>query len=614
MEAQNKTANSHPLECIYEEIGNFAVIGLTGRTGSGCSTAAEILSSPSLDLPDVSHSHYVGNESRKFRIVRSYIEKNWTPFYYLRVRSVITRYILTLDFDELVTNLSNILKIEYSEIEKSLITFKEEYDKAHDRIEKYLALKEDTKEKIKIKKEDAYEIYFEWLPDFSNKLRDRLQSISQIAYTKFYQAVGDNIRSSGTPSSKEFDSTKIFELASTINKVIKSAHHVARHKGEPCHIVIDAIRNPFEAVYLSERYADFYLFSINTSNDNRLAHLRTSHKFSEQQIIDLDRKEYPDRLFGDQKFVSQNIQKCIEISDIHINNPRTDQYGHSELRSQLAWYVSLILHPGLITPTATERCMQLASSAKLNSGCISRQVGAVVTDRSYSVKAIGWNDSPQGQVPCLLRSAEDLINGSDEVAYSTYEKNNDKFRDALLGKYGQHKCSKILNGRNLSFCFKDLKNEVDGEKNQVHTRSLHAEENAFLQITKYGGQKISGGILFTTASPCELCSKKAYQLGITEIVYIDPYPGIANDHTLATGNNSPKLTLFRGAIGKSYHKLYTPIMPFKDELETLLDLKKNPDKKDNKINYLEQENSRLKDKVTRLEGIIKNKRQKTSSA
>ncbi|SCX15648.1 hypothetical protein SAMN05216379_1101 [Nitrosomonas eutropha] len=273
MEAQNKTANSHPLECIYEEIGNFAVIGLTGRTGSGCSTAAEILSSPSLDLPDVSHSHYVGNESRKFRIVRSYIEKNWTPFYYLRVRSVITRYILTLDFDELVTNLSNILKIEYSEIEKSLITFKEEYDKAHDRIEKYLALKEDTKEKIKIKKEDAYEIYFEWLPDFSNKLRDRLQSISQIAYTKFYQAVGDNIRSSGTPSSKEFDSTKIFELASTINKVIKSAHHVARHKGEPCHIVIDAIRNPFEAVYLSERYADFYLFSINTSNDNRLAHL-----------------------------------------------------------------------------------------------------------------------------------------------------------------------------------------------------------------------------------------------------------------------------------------------------------------------------------------------------
>lgn len=484
---QNKTANSHALERIYEEIGNFVVIGLTGRTGSGCSTAAEILSSLSLDLPDVSHSHYVENERRKFRIVKSYIEKNWTPFYYLRVRSVITGYILTLDFDELVNNLSKILEIETSEINKSFDPFKAEYDEAHDRVKKYLDLKEDTEEKSNFKKETEFQIYFERLPKFSDRLRDQLQNISQIAYTKFYQAVGDNIRSSGTPSSKEFDSTKIFELASTINKVIKSARYVAKSK--PCHIVIDAIRNPFEAVYLSERYADFYLFSINTSNDNRLAHLRTSHKFSDQQIEDLDKKEYPKRLFGDQKFVSQNIQKCIEISDIHINNPRTDQYEQSELRSQLAWYVALILHPGLVTPTATERCMQLASSAKLNSGCISRQVGAVVTDRSYSVKAVGWNNSPQGQVPCLLRSAEDLMNGSDEVAYSTYEKNNDKFREALLGKYQQHKCSKILNGRNLSFCFKDLKNEVDGEKIKFTHVPYMQRKMLFCRSQSMGGKK-----------------------------------------------------------------------------------------------------------------------------
>jgi len=33
--------------------------------------------------------------------------------------------------------------------------------------------------------------------------------------------------------------------------------------------------------------------------------------------------------------------------------------------------------------------MQLAYTAKYNSGCISRQVGAAVTDESYSIKAIG---------------------------------------------------------------------------------------------------------------------------------------------------------------------------------------------------------------------------------
>lgn len=269
--AQNETTSAYALERVYKETGDFVVIGLTGRTGSGCSTAAKVLSSPSLDLPDVSHSHYVGNERRKFRIIKSYIEKNWIPFYWLQIRSVITRYILTMNFEDLVNNLSNILDIETPEIKKSLDPFKAEYDEAHDRIKKYLNLEEDTKEKINSKKETAYQIYFEWLPEFSNQLRDRLQNISQIAYTKFYQAVGDNIRASGTPNSREFDSNKIFEFASIINKVIKSARYVAKCKSKPCHIVIDAIRNPFEAVYLSERYADFHLFSINTSNNNRLA-------------------------------------------------------------------------------------------------------------------------------------------------------------------------------------------------------------------------------------------------------------------------------------------------------------------------------------------------------
>lgn len=63
-------------------------------------------------------------------------------------------------------------------------------------------------------------------------------------------------------------------------------------------------------------------------------------------------------------------------------------------------------------------------------------------------------------------------------------------------------------GRNVSYCFKSEFNKMTGKSNQVHTRSLHAEENAFLQITKYGGRGIKDGSLFTTASPCELCAKK----------------------------------------------------------------------------------------------------------
>ena len=79
--------------------------------------------------------------------------------------------------------------------------------------------------------------------------------------------------------------------------------------------------------------------------------------------------------------------------------------------------------------------------------------------------------------------------------------------------------------------------------------------------------------MFTTASCCELCSKKAYQLGITEIYYIDTYPGISRSHILESGINRPKMLLFNGAIGRAYVNLYTPFLPLKDEIEELTNVR-----------------------------------------
>jgi dCMP deaminase len=262
--------------------------------------------------------------------------------------------------------------------------------------------------------------------------------------------------------------------------------------------------------------------------------------------------------------------------------------------------VALMLHPGLVMPTSVESGMQIAYSVKQNSGCISRQVGAVVTDAGFSVKAVGWNNSAQGQVPCLLRSADDLIQGIDAPAFSSYERTDQRFRKALTNKFGCACNAPELHGRNLSFCFKDLQNEIDNEKNQVHTRSLHAEENAFLQISKLGGVALSGGILFTTASPCELCAKKAYQLGLSRIIYIDPYPGIATSHVLSSGERSPRLELFRGAVGRAFHRLYQPVMPYKDELELLLGLKRARNSDSERILDLENENAVLRAEILRL--------------
>ena len=217
--------------------------------------------------------------------------------------------------------------------------------------------------------------------------------------------------------------------------------------------------------------------------------------YTKRKIGSLDNNEYPKKLKGVNKFIRQDIQKCIELSDIHLNNPHDAGMDLCRLKRQLAWYVSLIMHPGLVTPTPLERTMQIAYQIKLNSGCISRQVGAAITDKYFSIKAVGWNGPSEGQPPCILRSASDLLSNNDKSAFSFYENTDKNFRELVKINFQQiprnakdHK--KHASGRTSCYCFKDLQNRIDGEKNQVHTRSLHAEENAFLQIAKYGGEGI----------------------------------------------------------------------------------------------------------------------------
>ena len=60
----------------------------------------------------------------------------------------------------------------------------------------------------------------------------------------------------------------------------------------------------------------------------------------------------------------------------------------------------------------------------------------------------------------------------------------------------------------------------------------------------------------------------ACEYGIKNIYYIEKYAGISQEHVGASGSieNRPKFILFEGAIGNAYMKMYTPIMPLKDEL------------------------------------------------
>lgn len=375
-------------------------------------------------------------------------------------------------------------------------------------------------------------------------------------------------------------------------------------------VVIDSIKNPFESMYLKARYSSYYLVAVSTDDEERYARLEKAPKqltSSEIQAIDTiellssyekfahgdkDLKEVSEttlsvyslqhirkKLEGGFEnifpFVMQNLERCIETADIFIYN-RRDNDQRLQLKRNLVRYISLIMNPGLVLPTDIERCMQIAQTAKVNSGCISRQVGAVLTDRYYRVRSVGWNEVPSGRVPCTYRDLFDISRHWSPEAYSDFENDdNDEFQKWLRKISARveraHSCMGER-GKRSPYCFKDAYNEITKNKNQVHPRALHGEERAFLDLADQGGESIRGGYLFTTSSPCELCSKKACYMGISKVYYVESYAGLSAKHVMSDGSvgQRPVQELFTGALGRAYTYLYTPILPKKDELEMWL--------------------------------------------
>ena len=621
------------LDKIYSLRQNFTIIALTGRFASGCTTIANKLAG-GFQMDEEIYPHpeefgYRHNLYRKYRIVYNYTLKNFKPFQIVYYKDIIVAFILKHSIDEFVTFLrSRQIKGEFK---KSALStkpnFKYEIEELIKYKEEYLKLHNEAKEIINDSKKSSEELirlykFFE-SKDFkflAQKIHEILRSKSLIKRNKTLQVISYNQRGFGHPfDNTHFSPENIFSIAELINDLIKAIKTINSEKGTE--IVIDSLRNPFEIMFFKQRYAAFYTLAVNRDDEKINKEIRKRvNRLDLSDIEILLKEEYSGTPIYD--FPKLNVSFCIQNADMHITyrskkeaeienkkSERTNEKSspYFSYGMQLLKFIALIDHPGLITPSPEERCMQLAYTAKYNSGCISRQVGAAITDENYSIKAIGWNNTPEGHVPCNLRNVEDLLDYEKDVfAFTPYERHNQDFKKALIENYKVNieESKSRLNGLNLCYCFKSLINTFMDGKNQVHTRSLHAEENAFLQISKYGGPGINKGKLFTTASPCELCSKKAYQLGIKVIYYIDRYPGISEYQILKAGSkqNNPEMRLFNGAIGNAYHWLYEPLMPYKDELSITLDheIKDITKKYINENIELKKENISLKKKLNKL--------------
>lgn len=106
------------------------------------------------------------------------------------------------------------------------------------------------------------------------------------------------------------------------------------------------------------------------------------------------------------------------------------------------------------------------------SGCLSRQVGAVIV-KDNRILATGYNANPLGVQECC------------DKGYCLRKNNK--------------------SGENLEECY-----------------AVHGEQNAITQCAK-NGISCEGATLYVTCMPCNTCAKLIINSGIKEVVYFDEY-------------------------------------------------------------------------------------------
>jgi hypothetical protein len=152
-------------------------------------------------------------------------------------------------------------------------------------------------------------------------VRENKNITGESNFINLYQYVGKNLRTSGNVYNDKEVEGNTFAISKRINDAIKRIRKANKTLKNNTLIVIDAIRNPFEALFFQERYSSFYLVAISCPDEERKQRLRDKG-LTDTAIKLIDEQEYQLKDFDDTAaYYVQDIQSCLQRADIYINNP-----------------------------------------------------------------------------------------------------------------------------------------------------------------------------------------------------------------------------------------------------------------------------------------------------
>ncbi|MCP5374240.1 MAG: deoxycytidylate deaminase [Hyphomicrobiales bacterium] len=296
--------------------------------------------------------------------------------------------------------------------------------------------------------------------------------------------------------------------------------------------IFSSLKHPDEAKALRDIYGRlFILISAYLPREKRVDEVEkaisksknrigtTSFRSRAEELISRDEEE-------EGKNLGQDVTDVFPMADLFV-----DSRNEKVIESNLSRFIEILFSYPFHTPTIWEFGMYMAHASGLRSADLSRQVGAVVQNSSGDIISYGCNEVPKFFGGQYWEDDEndyrDFRVGYDS---STIYK-NDIFREIIdiilqkgffneeIAKEGSEKIAKrlLLEKGGTSIDQAQISRLLE------FGRPIHAEMAAISTSARLG-VSIEGCTMFSTTFPCHMCARHIIASGISEVVYIEPYP------------------------------------------------------------------------------------------
>jgi dCMP deaminase len=212
----------------------------------------------------------------------------------------------------------------------------------------------------------------------------------------------------------------------------------------------------------------FSLFHIFAPLEARFARSLSRARTGDAQTLEAFILQ-EEREFASSNAASQQLLETERMADRRIHNDGTLDEFTARLADTLR-----DLEVTFSRPSWDQYFMDIAKQVAARSNCMKRQVAAVIV-ADKRIISTGYNGTPRGVKNC--------------------------------NEGGCPRCNGFsVSGKNLEECL-----------------CSHGEENAIVQAS-YHGIAIRDATLYTTYSPCLMCSKMIINAGIRKVVFNEAYP------------------------------------------------------------------------------------------